>query len=373
MTSTTAAPTATTASCCPCSTARTARSSSTSSDGRAASWPSRALFAALALGGCAHAPPPAWQAPTALLDRAPCVEPGEESTFAARQREGIVAEFVKSGLEAQGQALSPQLVEIVPPARAEALRAAAADGRCRRVHYRVDGLRVVGFVLEPAGAAPRSLPAVLYARGGNRDLGKSDFLQLALLQTLADAGFVVVTTQYRGVDGGDGKEQFGGDDVHDLEALLPLLRGLPTYDGARVYLYGHSRGGMEAYEALRDGLPVRAAAISGGVADLGHMIKGRPEMSQVAAELIPDWGSKRQEAIEHRSALRWADRLAVPILLLHARQDWRVPLIEAQAMDATLARLGREHELVVIDGDVHQLYLHRQALVDAVVRWFHAH
>jgi dipeptidyl aminopeptidase/acylaminoacyl peptidase len=329
---------------------------------------------ALALAGCAHAaPPPAWQAPTAILDSAPCIAPGEESSFAEKERAGIVAEFAKSGLDAQGAALSPQLTEILPAARAEALGRAAAEGRCRRVHYRVDGLRVVGFVLEPAGAAPRSLPAILYARGGNRELGKVDLLQLALLQTLADAGFVVVTTQYRGADGGDGRDQFGGDDVRDLEALIPLLRALPAHDGARVYLFGHSRGGMEAYEALRDGLPVRAAAIASGVADLGHALKGRPELDKVAAELIPDWASKRQEAIDKRSALRWADRIAVPLLLVHAREDWRVPLIEAQAMDATLTRIGREHKLVVIDGDVHQIYLHRAALVDALVQWFRAH
>ena len=314
-----------------------------------------------------------WQSPTAILDSAPCIAPGEESAFAAKEHGSIVDEFVKSGLDALGAALSRSLTEVAPPERVEALRLAAAEGRCRRVHYRVDGLRIVGFVLEPAGAAPHSLPAILYARGGNRDLGKIDFLQLALLQTLADAGFVVATTQYRGGDGGDGQDQFGGDDVHDLEALLPLMRGLPAYDGARVYLFGHSRGGMEAYEALRDGLPVRAAAIASGMADLGHALKGRPELDKVAAALIPEWKDKRQDAIDYRSALRWADRITVPVLLVHAREDWRVPLIEAQAMDATLTRIGREHKLVIIDGDVHQIYLHRQALVDALVQWFRAH
>jgi dipeptidyl aminopeptidase/acylaminoacyl peptidase len=285
----------------------------------------------------------------------------------------IASELQKSGLDAQAEALTTTLEEIVPPARVEALRAAAADGRCRRVHYRVDGLRVVGFVLAPAGAAPRSLPAILYARGGNRELGKNDFLQLTLLQTLADAGFLVATTQYRGVDGGDGQDQFGGDDVHDLEALLPLVRSEPLFDGTRAYLFGHSRGGMEAYEALRDGLPVRAAAIAGGPGDLSHLLKARPEMNNVVASTIPDWATRRQEAIDHRSALRWADRLAVPILLVHAKQDWRVPIIESQAMDATLTRLGREHQLVVIDGDAHQLFLHQAQLADELVRWFHGH
>jgi hypothetical protein len=103
---------------------------------------------------------------------------------------------------------------------------------------------------------------------------------------------------------------------------------------------------MEAYEALRDGLPVRAAAIQGGVADLAYTIHARPGMERrVAAELVPDWTTKRQEEIEWRSALGWAERIKVLLLIIHAREDWPVPLAEAQAMDATLSRLGREHKL----------------------------
>ena len=59
--------------------------------------------------------------------------------------------------------------------------------------------------------------------------------------------------------------------------------------------------------------------------------------------------------------------LAVGCLL----SDW--PVAQAQAMDATLTRLGREHKLLIVDGDAHQIYLHRQALIDALVEWFRAH
>jgi dipeptidyl aminopeptidase/acylaminoacyl peptidase len=254
-----------------------------------------------------------------------------------------------------------------------ALVRAAAEGRCRRVHYRVDGLRVTGFVLTPAGAKARALPALLYARGGNRDVGRVDFNALVLLQTFADAGFVVTATQYRGADGGEGSDQFGGDDVHDLEALFALAREVPQCDGKRAYIYGVSRGGMETYEALRDGLPVRAAAVTGGVADLAHSVRARPEMESVVAATVPDWATRRQQAIEQRSALRWVDRLTVPLLIMHAKQDWRVPLAQAQALDATLTRLGREHKLLVFDGDAHTIYVHRQEMIDAVLAWFRAH
>jgi dipeptidyl aminopeptidase/acylaminoacyl peptidase len=253
-----------------------------------------------------------------------------------------------------------------------ALSRASLDGRCRRIVYRADGLRVVGFILEPFGAQPRSTPGVLYARGGNREAGAIGPALLTHLQALADRGFVVVATQYRGVAGGEGHDEYGGDDVHDLEALLPLLRNVPSYND-RAYLYGHARGGMEAYEALRDGLPVRAAAITSGIADLGNALRARPEMEEVARDLIPEWTTRQGLALGKRSALRWVDRLRVPLLIVHARQDARVPFKQAEAMDATLTRLGKEHRFVPIDRDAHPLYLHRAQLVDELARWFSTH
>jgi dipeptidyl aminopeptidase/acylaminoacyl peptidase len=318
------------------------------------------FFLVACLAGCAHT----------ILDSAPCALPADQPAYLAGVRGFVAQELTKSGLSGE---LSPSLAEIFTPAHVEGLRRAAAEGRCRRVHYRSDGLRVVGFILQPAGAQPRSLPAILYARGGNREMAKNDFESLTLLQALADQGFVVAATQYRGVDGGEGREQFGGADVHDLMALVGLVRGLSAVDGKRIYLYGHSRGAMEAYEALRDGIDVRAAAVSGGPVDLDALLRARPEMEKVTSALIPEWSAQRARAIEHRSALRWAERIRVPLLILHARQDWRVPLAQAQAMDAQLTQLGREHALRIIDGDAHQLFLHRRELIEALVSWFRSH
>jgi len=78
-------------------------------------------------------------------------------------------------------------------------------------------------------------------------------------------------------------------------------------------------------------------------------------------------------ALAKRSALRWVDQLKVPLLIVHAHQDARVPFKQAEAMVATLARLGKEHRLVAIDRDAHPLYLHRALVVDEIVRWFSAH
>jgi acetyl esterase/lipase len=127
------------------------------------------------------------------------------------------------------------------------LAKAAQAGRCERVMYRSSGLRVVGFVLRPAGPGPH--PVLIWLRGGHREYGKIEQVALLNLQWFADAGFVVVATQYRGADGGEGSDEFGGADVDDVMALLPLARALPGADVGRLYLLGNSRGGMQGGNA----------------------------------------------------------------------------------------------------------------------------
>lgn len=69
---------------------------------------------------------------------------------------------------------------------------------------------------------------------------------------MASWGYVVVASQYRGNDGGEGIEQFGGDDVNDVLNLIPVLNQLPKADTSRVGIEGGSRGGMMTYLAMKN-------------------------------------------------------------------------------------------------------------------------
>jgi len=176
-----------------------------------------AAVAALALAGCAGssagraaappevaapAPPPttppiptgparSWLGPVLALESAPCLKP-DERNWRAAERDKVTVELSRSGLEAAAARLSQRLSEVYPDAQVAALARASTDGRCRRIVYRADGLRVVGFILEPFGAQPRSTPGVLYARGGNREAGAIGPALLSHLQAIADRGFAAV-------------------------------------------------------------------------------------------------------------------------------------------------------------------------------------
>ena len=304
-----------------------------------------------------------------ILERGPCPLDADSHAFARAVQDYFQADILTAGLDRE-LAARP-LSTVFTEAEQQRLVAVANEGRCERVVYTSAGLRVVGFVLRPAAAGPH--PVLIWLRGGNREFGKIEPVTLLNLAWLADAGFVVVATQYRGVDGGQGADEFGGADVEDVHALLPLARALPQADADRLYLLGGSRGAMQGALAMRQGLPVRAAAFRGGLYDLKSALVSRPALEAGWKEMMLDHATDRDQALQRRSAIAWVEALGAPILLLHGRQDWRAPVADALAFDAALGKAGVEHRLVIYERDEHQLAFHRPEWLAEAVAWFRAH
>jgi predicted acyl esterase len=93
---------------------------------------------------------------------------------------------------------------------------------CTSIVYLSDGLKVKGLMWHPKDRGSRPLPLIVYNRGGNREFGR--VATWNGVHRLASEGFVVLASQYRGVDGGEGQEEFGGADVHDILNLVPVAR-----------------------------------------------------------------------------------------------------------------------------------------------------
>jgi dipeptidyl aminopeptidase/acylaminoacyl peptidase len=237
-----------------------------------------------------------------------------------------------------------------------------------RITYASDGLRVAGYIFRPEAITERR-PAIIFNRGGNRDFGKLRPDKIVDLYPYLAAGFVVVGSQYRGSDGGDGNDEFGGADLDDVMNLFPLIRQLGYVDPNRVTMLGVSRGGMMTYLALSRGAPVRAAVVIGAPADEVAEAKRRP-MEDLYRELVPGFDDDPLTAYRDRSALYWAERIRTPVLILHGSADWRVDPRVSIALSQRLDVLDQPHSLVVLDPDDHTLDLHRQERERMILSWF---
>jgi dipeptidyl aminopeptidase/acylaminoacyl peptidase len=248
--------------------------------------------------------------------------------------------------------------------------AGTANANYYHLVYWSDGLKVTGYYAEPLSEGQH--PALIYNRGGNREAGALDGTELA---AFAESGFVTVATQYRGVRGGEGQEQFGGADVHDVTNLITLLKSRPAVDPNRIVMFGGSRGGMMTYLALKwqyqnRRTDIKAAVTVGGIADLFLWGKQRPDLDgSLYPELVGASTRQNPQAFKDRSATYWPGMIRVPLLIEHGEADTEVSVKQAYTLYNLLRSYGRVVKLVTFkDGD-HPLSNHYNGLVDAFA-WY---
>ena len=226
-----------------------------------------------------------------------------------------------------------------------------------KIAYASGGLRVTGMLARPRTSGPH--PSVIYNRGGHGASGVISARQaVTQLAPIADRGYVVVASQYRGNAGSEGTDEFGGGDVAELLNLIPLLDAIPAADPQRIGMWGWSRGGLMTFLAMTRTDRLRAAIALSAVSDLVDYLERRPEMRErVFARLLPTDPTDREAAILARSPVRWAEKLCktTPLLTMHGSADWRVPASQAIAMAGALQSAKHPFRFVLFEGADHAL------------------
>lgn len=240
------------------------------------------------------------------------------------------------------------------------------------ISYLSDGLKVNGFLVKPKKTG--SYPCVIYNRGGNRDFGSLKIAHAAItFGQIAKEGYVVIASQYRGNAGGEGQEEFGGKDVNDITILPEVLKEIEGADTNRIGMYGWSRGGMMTYIALTKMTNIKAAVVGGAVSDTYSNTIDRPEMeTDVMAQLIPNYNENKEEELNKRSAIKWADTFSkdVPILMLHGNADWRVKPEQSLLLALEFEKYRVPYRLIIFEGGDHGIKEHNEEVNEQVINWF---
>lgn len=253
-------------------------------------------------------------------------------------------------------------------------RRRAYDGfRCERITYASDGLKVAAYIWRPENIDGKRLPLIIFNRGGGQEVGKLAPWDRDGFYDFLESGFVVIGSQYRGNDGGEGHDEEGGAEVRDIANLVPLARSLGYLDMENVFMMGDSRGAMMTYLAMRDGVAIRAAAVVGAETDLAANLKRRPELREGYSKNIPGFDAAAEETLARRSAIFWPEKISAPLLMMHGGKDWRVPPTQDLAFAAKLEALQKPYELIVFDGDIHALWFHWRERDQRTIAWFKRH
>lgn len=242
------------------------------------------------------------------------------------------------------------------------------DVKIERLTYKSDGHLIAGYVVQPKKEG--KYPCVVYNRGGNRDYGQLLVGHaVGLLAEIANGGYVVFASNYRGVDGGD--DEFGGKDVNDVVELIQLMHHIPKADTSKVTLIGVSRGGMMNYLTLKRNLKnIKASIQIGGITDLDTTIKYHPEIGEVCEELIPNYNSNSKNQLRERSAIHWVGQLPkIPQMIIHGTADQSVSYEQIPPFLDSLKKYEIPYEAMIYEKDNHGIRHHQQEMREEIKRF----
>ena len=93
----------------------------------------------------------------------------------------------------------------------------------------------------------------------------------------------------------------------------------------------------------------------------------------MAPKIWPSYDRDGAAIRERRSAIRWAERIDVPLLILHGGRDESVSPTHALALATRLQALGKPYELVIRSGANHVLTEWREERDRHAIEWFRRH
>jgi dipeptidyl aminopeptidase/acylaminoacyl peptidase len=243
-----------------------------------------------------------------------------------------------------------------------------------------DGYPVHGWLVHPDPERhPGPRPVLLAIHGGpHAQYGYTLFDEA---QVYAGSGYVVVLGNPRGAAGyGEDharaiKHQMGSVDADDLLALLDAALATDGVDPSRVGVMGGSYGGyMTTWLAGHAGDRFAAAIVERAVTAWDSFLGS----SDIGFTFAPEYAGSDPVAVAAQSPLTYADKIDLPVLIIHSEQDWRCPVEQAQRLFVALKMRGVPTELLLFPGEGHELSRsglpsHRIARFGAVLDWWSRH
>ncbi|WP_153730916.1 alpha/beta hydrolase family protein [Sporosarcina obsidiansis] len=235
--------------------------------------------------------------------------------------------------------------------------------RLEEVTYVSDGLQVKGMLASPKAAG--RYDGLLYLRGGIQHVG---MVRPARIAQFASHGVVVFAPYYRGNRGGEGKDEFGGDDRNDAVAGVEVLKQQPTVNSDRIHLFSFSRGGIMALwtAILREDLT--SMVTWAGVSDIVFTYKERQDMRRMMKRVIGGTPNNHPDAYRERTALFRIQDINIPVLIIHGTMDTNVSFEQALLFENALRDANKEYETWYLEGFTHYIppKMNRQLVKDAV-------
>ena len=235
------------------------------------------------------------------------------------------------------------------------------------IDYRAaDGRTIHAYLTLPLGKEAKNLPLIVLPHGGPHSRDEPGFDWIS--QALASRGYAVLQPQFRGSDGFGadllfaGFGEFGRKMQTDLSDGVRALAAKGLIDPKRVCIVGASYGGYAALAgATMDTGVYRCAVSIAGLSDIREQLRYWHRMAHIEDRNerfwdrflgVSDYDDPKLDAI---SPIKHVDKVTIPILLIHGRDDTVVPFSQSDDMADALKDAKKPYEFVELKHEDHWL------------------
>lgn len=238
-----------------------------------------------------------------------------------------------------------------------------------------DGQRQWGYLWIPPGVTnATNLPTIVVPHGGPE--GRDYFGADLFAPYLAAQGYAVFQPNFRGGDGFGrafveaGHRQWGRRMQEDVTDGARYLFQQGIADPNRTCIAGWSYGGYVAFTASFMNTDVFKCSVAGaGVSDLRQMLRweragstgndvdrtGSGSSSMGYRYWTTLIGDGNDPSLDQYSAAQNANRVGMPLLIIHGDEDQTVPIEQSQIMERAMQGAGKSTRLITLADADHYL------------------
>jgi dipeptidyl aminopeptidase/acylaminoacyl peptidase len=221
-----------------------------------------------------------------------------------------------------------------------------------------DGLVIPAFIYRPANTSGKKMPCIIAIHGGPE--GQATYGFAPIYQYLLSAGYIIVEPNVRGSTG-YGKVYESLDNVRnrensvkDIASLVDHLNSFDYIDPGKIAVYGGSYGGYMVLACLTLYPQLFAAGVDVvGISNFITFLQNTGDYRK--NNRATEYGSLEndREFLENISPLGRVNNIAAPLMIIHGRNDPRVPVGEAEQMYGAIIKNGGIAELHIYEDEGH--------------------
>lgn len=227
------------------------------------------------------------------------------------------------------------------------------------ISYRsYDGLDIPAFIYKPLNPENKKLPCIIMIHGGPESQATYGFAPV--YQYFLQEGYIIAEPNVRG-SSGYGKKYASLDNIRnrensvkDIASLVDYLMLQPDINESKIAVYGGSYGGYMVLASLTLYPELFAAGVD--VVGISNFVTFLQNTSDYRKNnRASEYGSLEndREFLENISPLNKVTNIKAPLMIIHGRNDPRVPVTEAEQMYNAIINNNGTTELLIYEDEGH--------------------